>query len=114
MFKKRMSLAFLPLALVVASFFLFSMSDKSQMVKAGSSVNQSELKEAAFAILESKCNTCHIKQNPFKVFSLRNMERFAPKIEKQVFTLKRMPKGNKVKLTTTERETLYNWILSTR
>ena len=114
MFKKRMSVTVLPLAFVVASFLLFSMSDKSQILKAESNVNQSELKEAAFSILENKCNSCHIKQNPFKVFSLKNMERFAPKIEKQVFTLKRMPKGNKVKLTVTERETLYNWIKSIR
>lgn len=76
--------------------------------------DQQELKEQALVILKKKCNTCHIKQNPFKVFSTKNMDRFALKIEKQVFTLKRMPKGNSVKLTALERETLKEWIKTTK
>ncbi|MBL4709511.1 MAG: hypothetical protein JKY48_13835 [Flavobacteriales bacterium] len=70
----------------------------------------SDLKTEAFEVLNAKCNICHRKQNPFKIFSLKNMERHAPKIYKQVFIKKRMPKGNKIKLTKLEYEKLKNWL----
>lgn len=70
------------------------------------------LKEEAYNILKSKCNSCHKRQNPFKIFSLKNMNRHAKKIHKQVFVYERMPKGNKVKLTKEEYQTLKNWLKS--
>ncbi len=104
----------------MSAMFLFGSIFLMSMVKQGNSMTTSkyddkqELKEEALVILKNKCNTCHVKQNPFKVFSMRNMDRLAPKIEKQVFTLKRMPKGNSIKLTAQERETLREWIKSTK
>lgn len=74
------------------------------------SLPSEELKEAAFQVLKSKCNVCHVKQNPRRVFSLENMEEFAARIYKQVFVKKRMPRGRKIKLTQDEYETLQNWI----
>ena len=61
--------------------------------------NHSIVKIKAFGVLETKCNICHIKQNRKKIFTLENMNGFAPKIEEQVFIKKRMPKGKKIKLT---------------
>ena len=71
-----------------------------------------ELKLAALEILKAKCNVCHKKQNPFKIFSKKNMDKHAPKIYKQVFVYQRMPKGNEVKLTEEEYQTLKNWLKS--
>ncbi|MCZ4410304.1 hypothetical protein O3Q51_15925 [Cryomorphaceae bacterium 1068] len=70
------------------------------------------LKNRAYNILDSKCNVCHRKQNPFMVFNLKNMDKRAKKINKNVFELQRMPKGDEIKLTAEERETLKNWIQS--
>ena len=70
------------------------------------------LKGVAFEVLKAKCNVCHKKQNPFKVFSLKNMDKHAPKIYKQVFVYKRMPKGNQTKLTDKEYQALKNWLKS--
>ncbi len=71
-----------------------------------------EVKQKALAVLQEKCNVCHKKKNPFKVFSLKNMDKHAPKIYKQVFVYQRMPKGNKIKLTEEESQTLRNWLKS--
>lgn len=73
---------------------------------------ESELKKEAFKILKSKCNICHRKKNPFKIFSLRNMDRHASKIYKQVFVYRRMPKGDKIKLTEEEYQLLKTWLKS--
>lgn len=67
------------------------------------------LKQTALSILQTKCNVCHKKQNPFKVFSEKNMAKHAPKIHKQVFVKQRMPKGD-IKLTTTEYTVLKQWL----
>ena len=72
----------------------------------------SPLKESAYEILEAKCNTCHRKQNPFKVFSYKNMEKHAPKIYKQVFVKRRMPKGDEHHLTKEEYDLLEQWLLT--
>lgn len=39
-----------------------------------------QLKQAAFEVLKTKCNVCHRKKNPFRIFSLKNMDRHAPRI----------------------------------
>jgi len=61
-------------------------------------------------VLQRKCNVCHRKQNPRRVFTLDNMERLAPKIYRQVIVKKRMPKGNAQKLTAQEYTMLKNWL----
>ncbi len=71
-----------------------------------------EVRQKALTVLQEKCNVCHKKQNPFKVFSLKNMDKHAPKIYKQVFVYQRMPKGNKIKLTEEESQNLRNWLKS--
>ncbi len=69
-----------------------------------------ELEEVAFQILKTKCNVCHRKRNRFKIFSRKNRNKHALKIYKQVFVYRRMPKGNKIKLTEEEYQTLKNWL----
>lgn len=71
-----------------------------------------KLKQAVFEILKTKCNVCHRKKNPFRVFSLKNMDKNAKRIYKQVFVFQRMPKGDKVKLTDEDLETLKHWLKS--
>ncbi|WP_160715243.1 hypothetical protein [Chitinophaga solisilvae] len=74
------------------------------------SSHDGDVKTNALHVLQEKCNVCHVRQNPFKVFNERNMEKHASGIYKQVFLKNRMPKGNEIKLTAEERETLYNWL----
>ena len=69
-------------------------------------------KMAAFEVLKTRCNTCHITQNPAKVFTLENMDGFAKRINRQVFFFKRMPKGRdrRKEMKPEEYQTLKNWI----
>lgn len=71
-----------------------------------------DLKFAALQVLQTKCNVCHEKKNPRRVFNLENMSDLAPKIHKQVFIKKRMPKGNEIRLTTEEYDIIKNWLLT--
>ncbi len=71
-----------------------------------------DIKQNALSVLENKCNVCHKKQNPFKVFSAKNMNKHADKINTQVFIEKRMPKGNTIVLTPQEYQTLKSWLNS--
>jgi uncharacterized membrane protein len=71
---------------------------------------ETQIKQNAFTVLNSKCNTCHAKQNPRMVFTEVNMNKHARKINWQVFILKRMPKGDAVKLSDADRETLRKWL----
>lgn len=70
------------------------------------------IKEQAFDILQTKCNVCHEKKNKKKIFTPENMVGFSNNIYKQVFKWKRMPKGDDIKLTADEYETLRTWIYS--
>lgn len=79
-------------------------------VKAYSFQNDNPLKKKALEILENKCNACHHLQNPRKVFTYNNMADLAPKIYKQVYVKKRMPKGNPSMLSKEERDALFNWL----
>jgi len=67
---------------------------------------------AALEILKNKCNGCHARQNPSKVFTAVNMNSLAPKIYEQVFTKKRMPRGKQSRLTEEEYNTLKNWLIT--
>ncbi|MBN4062289.1 hypothetical protein JYU20_03735 [Bacteroidales bacterium AH-315-I05] len=64
----------------------------------------------AYKILQAKCNVCHLAKNPRKVFTIYNMDLLAPKIQKQVFVKKRMPKGNEIRLTQSEYDVLEKWL----
>ncbi len=70
------------------------------------------LKTNAFKILTTKCNTCHVKRNRRRVFTLKNMNPWVDDIHTQVFIKKRMPKGRKNKLTNKEYQHLRRWIAS--
>nr|WKN39933.1 hypothetical protein K4G66_14665 [Tunicatimonas sp. TK19036] len=70
------------------------------------------LKQAALEVLQTKCNVCHKKKNPRRVFTLDNMSDLAPRIYKQVFVKQRMPKGKETQLTREEYNTLEKWLLT--
>ena len=70
------------------------------------------LKKAAFNVLETKCNVCHRKQNPFMIFKEKNMEKRAPKIYQMVFVERKMPKGDEIRLTNEEYTTLEKWLFT--
>ena len=69
-----------------------------------------DLEREAFRILDTKCNVCHRKKNPFMVFSLKNMKKRSRKIYRQVFVERRMPKGDEIRLTKDEYNTLEKWL----
>jgi len=69
-------------------------------------------KQEAVIVLDRKCNVCHSIENPSRVFTFRNMNDLARNINRQVFVWKRMPKGSKNWLTTTEKEKLKRWLNS--
>lgn len=71
-----------------------------------------EAKSVAFEILKARCNGCHVRQNPGKVFTSANMNSLAPNIYEQVFIRKRMPRGTRVRLAEDEYTTLRNWLLT--
>jgi len=89
----------------------FSASKQNQPAQTFTSVSLSDTpKNEAFKVLQSRCNTCHRIQNPRRVFTLANMEDLAPKIHKQVFIKKRMPKGKNNTLSGSEKQALSNWL----
>lgn len=68
------------------------------------------IKSKAFAVLDQKCNVCHTRQNPKRVFTPENMEGYAEKIHLQVFVKKRMPRGRQIVLTDEEKKNLMSWL----
>ncbi len=114
---KKLLIHLFLIGLLVSNFQLFTAFKKSEInvdLAEQSFVRKAdpEIKKEAFEILKSKCNVCHKRKNPFKIFSLKNMDRHAKKIYKQVFVYRRMPKGDSVKLTDEEYQTLKNWLKS--
>lgn len=71
---------------------------------------QENYKENALTVLENRCNVCHIKKQKELVFTRDNMVQYSFAIEQQVFIKKRMPKGRRNKLTTTEQNNLKLWL----
>jgi uncharacterized membrane protein len=68
------------------------------------------VKDSALKVLNEKCNICHRRQNPRKVFTDANMDKLAPDIYKQVFVKKRMPRGNTISLTEADQKALTDWL----
>jgi uncharacterized membrane protein len=71
---------------------------------------EAPVKDDALKVLNEKCNVCHRRQNPRKVFTDTNMDELAPAIYKQVFIKKRMPRGNTIKLTEADEKALKDWL----
>lgn len=75
------------------------------------SMNQQEdIREGAFNVLREKCNVCHATKKRTDVFTLENMDSLARVIREQVFEKRKMPKGRKINLTESEKQTLKHWI----
>lgn len=74
------------------------------------STSNTPTREPALEVLVRKCNVCHRKDNPSKVFTSENMDKLAPKIYRQVFVWKRMPKGKDNVLSEQDSKTLKNWL----
>lgn len=77
-----------------------------------SSVAKNPIKTKAFKVLSNKCNVCHEKRNPRRVFTMDNMNNWSNDVYKQVFIKKRMPKGKKIKLTSDEYQDVLTWVSS--
>ena len=90
----------------------FQNVDAGKAIASNISIEAVNIKLSALKVLQQKCNVCHQSQNPRKVFTIMNMSEMAPKIYKQVFVKKRMPKGNDNQLTEKEYSTLKQWIKS--
>lgn len=104
--KKAAVLAIAFISITTLSAFI------SPVIKPAMTVATAQQKKAAFQVLNTKCNVCHRKQNKKKIFSLQNMSGFAPLINQQVFVLRRMPRGKKIKLTANDYQTLKSWLLT--
>lgn len=76
------------------------------------STSNDKLKKAALEVLDTKCNACHRKQNPFMVFKEKNISKRAKRIYKAVFIELKMPKGNKTHMTDKEYAALEKWLLT--
>ncbi len=112
----RKSTKILTLGIIQAVFILlaaFTQSSEAIKYADPDSLNtDGQQKIEVFKILDTKCNVCHRKQNPFMVFNLKNMVRRAPRIYNAVFLEQRMPKGDKIRLTNDESSRLKSWLLT--
>jgi len=99
---------------ITLGFLFFNEAPDSNEVQVTPLAVHDDISDRALQVLQTKCNVCHLKQNPGKVFTRENMKGFAPKIHRQVFVKKRMPKGKKIKLTAEEYQILSTWIISTK
>lgn len=90
-------------------FFIFIMYLLASQLLAQQSKNE-VLKGNALILLEQKCNVCHLLDYPRNVFTMENMNSFSKKIYKQVFVKNKMPKGDSIRLSDSERTTLISWL----
>ena len=111
---KKQSVKIIVLGLLEAALILFTAFFQSSP---GQTLNdpllpghEASLQQKAFKILETKCNSCHRRQNPFMVFKEKNLTKRAAKIYVQVFVKKRMPKAEGEPLTSSEYELLRAWL----
>jgi uncharacterized membrane protein len=100
-------LGFALIVITLSSFTTFE-GETSEITSVQTADPIEEAKAAALRVLQVKCNTCHVRQNPGKVFTTSNMSALAPKINEQVFEKKRMPRGKR--LTKEEYTILQNWL----
>ena len=107
---KRKITALICLGILIAGFFILSGFSLKETVSYADE-SYENLKQEVFEILDSKCNVCHRRKNPFMIFKLKNMEKRAEKIDKAVFKERRMPKGNDIRLTDEEYSKMKNWLI---
>ena len=96
----------------LVSLSSFQVLDPMRDMSSSISALDEKLKKASFKILDTKCNICHRKKNPFMVFNEKNMTKRAKKIYRMVFVERKMPKGNEVRLTNEEYVTLEKWLFT--
>lgn len=99
----------------ILSLFVLSVLDIEPKAYEYNPVDQETIqKEKAFKVLQTKCNVCHAIKKKVDIFTFENMDSLAYDINKQVFIKKKMPKGKKIKLTTSEKNDLSLWIEQTK
>lgn len=72
--------------------------------------SQDSIQQKAFAVLDSKCNFCHMTRKRLDHFTMDNMNGLVSKINEQVFVKNKMPKGKNNVLTLEEKNSLLLWI----
>ena len=101
------------LAMISSTIFIATASNTSPkpiIQIESTSFGEPDLQHDALQVLIRKCNFCHQTKNRRTVFTRANMKEMAPKINKQVFVKKRMPKGKDNTLTEEESQTLKKWL----
>ena len=101
--------------ILIAGFILlnsFSTTKTGLENPSGSFSSDDKLEKVAFEILDTKCNACHRKQNPFMVFKEKNISKRAKKIYQLVFAERRMPKGDEIRLSNEEYIALEKWLFT--
>jgi uncharacterized membrane protein len=93
---------------ITLSSFSSDKQNKRDLIGAQALPTSDDVKSSALEVLQTRCNTCHVRQNPGKVFTADNMNTLASKINQQVFVKKRMPRGKR--LTNEEYTMLQNWL----
>ncbi|MAY84505.1 MAG: hypothetical protein CMP59_10270 [Flavobacteriales bacterium] len=105
------SLLLILIVLIATSLLAFKSEESTKLTHPITETDETdELKALAFQVLKTKCNTCHIKQNPFFIFTKKNMEKRAERINRAVYIEKRMPKADGEKLTQEESYILKRWL----
>lgn len=98
------------LLLKVALFYLIAFLFASVHLEAKSQAlpQKARLKDKALLVLKARCNTCHRRHNPLRIFNRKNMDKNATRIYEQIFVRARMPKGQK--LNKQEITILKDWL----
>jgi len=99
---------------ILALYFISSLDFEINRDRAAYIIQKNTTKEEAFKVLQTKCNVCHATKKRVTIFTYENMDSLANEINKQVFIKKKMPKGRKIKLTTSEEENLILWVKETK
>jgi len=86
------------------------MAAKPKNVDTEPKTTYAKIKHRAELVLIENCNPCHKRMNPSKVFSAKNMEQHAAKIEAEALIKKRMPLGFWNKLEEKDLEALQTWV----
>jgi uncharacterized membrane protein len=110
---KRPSIRLILIGIIQATIILhgaYFQTSEAAGTAISSDMHAANLEREALEILETKCNVCHKKQNPFMVFKEKNMSKRAKKIYQMVFIERKMPKGNEIRLTNEEYLTLEKWL----
>lgn len=102
------------MSLYITPHILFSASQTEVLQDLEKITKTDSVKESAFQILSNKCNECHVKRNRKRLFTKNNMDNWADDVYNQVFIKRRMPKGNKIKLSAQDYQNLLTWISSTK